>query len=135
MDIELALRAERLKLRLPYLHRTKNDHRVAHDFLMRLISDGQDALQRKKGNNYEVFSEAIDAFKEADKLLMSWGNKASHSFDVKKVEAEKLIATCEKALGFLNCPSCKKPIHKLEDQSAKLVRCDCGEVRWRHGKT
>lgn len=135
MDIELALRAERLKLRMPYLHREKNDHRMAHDFLHRLISDGERCFKIRITNNHDPYMEAIDAFREADKLLIAWGNKASHSFDVVKNEAIKLIDVCEKALSFLKCDHCKKQVHKLDDRNAEFVQCECGKLRWRYGKS
>jgi energy-coupling factor transporter ATP-binding protein EcfA2 len=135
MDIELAMRAERLNVRLPYLHREKNDHRVAHDFLSQMISDGAKCFQKKGPNGFEPYSEAIDAFRDANKLLLSWGNKSSHSFDVVRNEANSLISACEKALEFFDCPNCKKPVYKLNDVSAELVQCQCSNLRWRYGKT
>ena len=47
MDIELALRSEKLKIRLPYLHREKNDHRTAHDFLQRVQLRWRKVFQEK----------------------------------------------------------------------------------------
>lgn len=135
MDIELALRAERLKIRLPYLHREKNDHRTAHDFLQRLISDGAKCFKKEVAGEYEIHTEAIEAFQESDRLLLSWGNKASHTLDVVRPEAEKLIVTCERALDFFDCPICNKPVYKLDDTSNEFVQCQCGNLRWRYGKT
>ncbi len=134
MDIELALRAEHLKIRLPYLHREKNDHRTAHDFLSRLISDGKKCFKKKVGTEHEAYDEAIEALSQADKLLVSWGNKASHTFDITENEAQKLIEACERAMEFFECPCCKKPVHKLDDGSAEFVQCECGHLRWRYGK-
>lgn len=134
MDIELALRSEKLKIRLPYLHREKNDHRTAHDFLLRLSSDGEKCFKKKGTKEYEIYTEAIEAFREVDRLLLSWGNKASHTFDIVRPEAEKLIVTCEKALEFFDCPNCDKPVYKLDDTSNEFVQCQCGYLRWRYGK-
>ena len=135
MDIELAMRAERLNVKLPYLHREKNDHRVAHDFLSQMISDGEKCFQKKGANGYEPYGEAIFAFRDADKSLVSWGNKSSHSFDIVRNESNKLISACEKGLEFFDCPKCNKPVYKLDDESAELVQCQCGYLRWRYGKT
>lgn len=135
MDIELATRAERLKVRLPYLHREKNDHRGAHDFLSQMISDGKKCFEKKGTSGYEPYVEAIAAFRDADKLLVSWGNKSSHSFDVVKNEADKLISACEKVLELFDCSSCKKSVYKLDDASGELVQCQCSNLRWRYGKT
>lgn len=130
MDIELAIRAESIKIKLPYLHRERNDHRTAHDFLAQLISDGEKCFKRKGEKNYEPYSEAIVAFREADKLLLTWGNTTSHSFDLDKKEAEKLIEACETALELFNCPMCKKLVYKLTDAATKFVQCECGFLRW-----
>ncbi|HXU34803.1 MAG TPA: AAA family ATPase [Blastocatellia bacterium] len=135
MDVELALIASRLKLRLPYLHREKNDHRVAHDFLFRLISDGIKCFKKAGAKEHEPYNEAIEALRDADKLLVSWGNKSSHSFDVAKNEAAKLIDACETALQFFKCPGCEKPVYKLDDSNAEFVQCECGNLRWRYGKS
>jgi energy-coupling factor transporter ATP-binding protein EcfA2 len=153
MDIELAVRAPRLKLRLPYLHREKNDQRMAHEFLSRIISDGAKSFQIdesalvmyasetpnvvRKGYDevkYVPHSKAIEAFREADRLVVSWGNRASHTFDIVRSEAEKLIAACEAALAFFDCPRCKKPVYKTDDATGEYVQCSCGTVRWRYGK-
>ena len=134
MDTELAVRAQQLRIRMPFLLREKNDHRTAHDFLFRLISDGSKAFQIREDDDYKIHEEAITAFRNADKLLLSWGNRASHSFDLTKSEASKLISACEKALDHFVCPRCNKSVHKLKDNSAKRMQCECGHLRWRHGK-
>ena len=134
MDIELSTRAERLKIRLPYLHREKNDRRTAHDFLSRIISEGERCFQIKSGQGHKPYAQVIETFRKADKLLLSWGNRASHSFNVVRPEAKKLIDTCEEALESLNCPNCKKPVHRLDDSNAEFVQCQCGDLRWRYGK-
>lgn len=141
MDIELALLAERLQTRLPYLHREKNDHRVAHEFLRQIIADGEKCFQKKKNgaagakSEYEASSEALEALKEADKLLVAWGNKGSHTFDVAKSEAAKLIDACEKALNLFICSDCSKAVHRLDDEKSELLQCGCGAIRWRYGKS
>ena len=135
MDIELALKAERLKSRLPYLHREKNDHRTAHDFLLRLISDGEKCFQRRgSSKDYEPFKDAIQALGEADRFLETWGNSASHAFGVVPNEAAKLIDACEAALRAFDCPNCGRSVHKEDDSNAKCLQCPCGELRWRYGK-
>jgi DNA repair exonuclease SbcCD ATPase subunit len=134
MDIELSLRAEWMKIRLPYLHRERNDHRMAHEFLSQLISDGEKCFKKVENGKPKPYLEAVEAFREADKLVVSWGNKASHSFDLDAKEATKLISACEKALEFFTCPKCNKPIYKLEDTGAELVQCQCSHVRWCYGK-
>jgi len=134
MDTELALRAERLKVRMPYLGSNRNDHRTAHDFLFRIIADGAVCFRRKGASGYEVYADAITSFRATDKLLVTWGNKASHGFDIVRSEAEKLIADCEATLELFVCPSCRKPVYKLVDTSAELLQCECGHLQWRYGK-
>jgi energy-coupling factor transporter ATP-binding protein EcfA2 len=133
MDLELAVLAERLRIKVPYLHGYKNDHRTGQDFLSRIIAEGAKCFQRK-GADYEIHTEALEGFMQAQKLLLSWGNRASHTFDVVTSEAAKLLASCEHALNFLVCSSCKKPVHRLDDTSAEFLQCQCGHLRWRYGK-
>ena len=134
MDIELALIAERLQIRLPFLRADKNDKRMAHDFLERLVADGQKCFQKRVGTDYATHSDALDALDKADRLLVSWGNRGSHTFDVVRPEAIKLIDSCEKALEFFKCASCDKWIWFADAQGSEWVQCQCGEIRWRYGK-
>ncbi len=135
MDIELSVHSEKMKIKLPYLHRERNDHRMAHEFLLQIVSDSEKCFKKNGNGSLLPYTEAIEAFQEADKLILSWGNKASHSFDIDQKEAAKLIESCEKAIEFFTCPECSKPIHKLEDISARLVQCQCGKIQWRYGKS
>jgi hypothetical protein len=134
MDVELALIAERLRIRLPYLRAEKNDHRMAHDFLERLVADGKKCFQMKLDEDYVCCSDAIDALEKADCLLVSWANRASHSFDLVRSEADKLIDACEKALLFFECSSCGKNTWFSDAGGPEFVQCQCGKIRWRYGK-
>ncbi len=134
MDVELALIAERLQIWLPYLRADKNDKRMAHDFLKRFVADGKKCFQKKKGEDYAAHTDAIDAFDKADRLLVTWANRASHTFDVVRPEATKLIDVCEKALEFFKCLSCGKGVWFADAEGSEWVQCQCGEVRWRYGK-
>jgi energy-coupling factor transporter ATP-binding protein EcfA2 len=133
MDSEMSMAAAQLKLKLDYRQGFKNDHRMAHEFLERLTADGDKAFEIKDGETYRKYSEATAAFTAADKLLMTWGNRASHSFDVVKPEAEKLIDACERAQNSLDCDECKRPVYQLDD-SKGIKQCSCGKLRWRYGK-
>ena len=135
MDIHLALISEKLKIKLPYLHRERNDHRMAHDFLVRIIPDVPKCFQIKDGDTYKTFDSAAKVLKDADVLLIAWANRASHSFDIVKSEAQKLTEACEAALDIFTCPSCKKLVTKNIDTSAKIRQCECGVLRWRYGKS
>ena len=134
MDIELALIAERLLIRLPFMRADRNDRRMAHDFLERLVADGQKCFQKKVGTDYASHSDALDALDKADRLLVSWANRGSHTFDVVRPEAMKLIDSCEKALEFFKCALCGKGIWFADAEGAEWVQCQCGEIRWRYGK-
>jgi hypothetical protein len=134
MDVELALIAERLQIKLPFLRAEKNDNRMAHEFLERLVTDGKSCFQKKVGKNHVPFSDAIDVLDAADKLLVSWANKASHSFDVVQPEATKLIDTCEKALGFFRCSSCGKNVWFAEAGGPEWVHASAARYAGDMGK-
>ena len=136
MDVELAMIAERLQIRMPFQRSDKNDRRMAHDFLMRLISDGKKCFQKKSGNIYVENDDAINALDKADRLLISWGNRASHTFDIVRPEATKLIDACEMVIALFKCESCDPPVNvwRVEDRSSKWVQCRCGKLRWQYGK-
>jgi recombinational DNA repair ATPase RecF len=134
MDVELALIAERLQIRLPYLRADKNDKRMAHAFLERFVADGNKCFQKKYGEDYKVHRDAIDAFDRADRLLISWANRASHTFDLERPEATTLIDVCEQALELFKCLSCGKGVWFADATRSESIQCQCGQIRWRYGK-
>ncbi len=134
MDVELALIAERLRIWLPYQRADKNDKRMAHEFLERFAADGKKCFEKKAGNEYEAATDAIYAFEQADTLLISWANRASHTFDLVPPEATKLIDACEKALNSFKCSLCDKWIWFADAEGPECVQCQCGQIRWRYGK-
>ena len=134
MDVELALIAERLRVRLPYLRADKNDRRTAHEFLDRFVADGRQCFQKKSGTDYGAHADASVALDKADKLLTSWANRGSHGFDLVRPEATKLIDACEKALEVFKCASCSKSVWFAKVDTSEWVQCQCGEMRWRYGK-
>ena len=133
MDVELPLIAEHLQIRLPYLRYDKNDRRMAHEFLSRLVADGKWCFQKKAAGGYVENSDALETLAKADKLLGSWGNRASHSFDIVQSEASELIDACENALAVFLCDSCDPPtkVWRLEDSNSESFQCRCGAVRWK----
>jgi hypothetical protein len=133
MDVELALIAERVQTRMPYVRAEKNDRRMAHDFLERLAADGKTCFQKKMGKDYGGHTEAIEAFEEADRLLVTWANRGSHTFDLVRPEATKLIDACERALDSFRCLSCGKNVWFADAGGSEWVQCQCGEIRWRYG--
>jgi energy-coupling factor transporter ATP-binding protein EcfA2 len=131
MDVELALVAERLQIRLPYRRGDNNDRRTAHEFLERLTVDGKDRFEIKINGKWEPHNGALKKFEAADVLLMTWGNKGSHSFDVVRPEATKLIDACEDVVGSFRCASCKKTVWYATVSGGKACQCECGQLRWR----
>jgi hypothetical protein len=135
MDAECARIAERLRIKLPYARGDKNDMRMAHDFLVRLIADGHRCFQmREATGSYRLHQDALDAMRTADGLLVSWGNRASHTFDLVGAEAKKLIHACEVALRGFECSACDKKVWFSHAEGAEWFQCQCGTLRWRYNK-
>jgi energy-coupling factor transporter ATP-binding protein EcfA2 len=135
MDLELPLIGEKLCLRLPYKHRERNDRRMAHEFLDRFITESQTCFQvQKPDGSYETHTEGIQKLKDADGLILSWGGRGSHDFDVESNEARSLIEACENALSVFICSECSKSVGKNNDESSHIKQCQCGHLRWRYGK-
>jgi len=134
MDVELAIAAEKLRLRMPFLRGDKNDRRMAHDFLLRLISEGRTCFERRVGDGYESDADAVEALEDADRLLVSWANRSAHTTDVVGPEAAKLIDVCERALEQFTCTSCGKRIWFANAEGPECVQCQCGGIRWRYGR-
>lgn len=134
MDVELGLLCEKLRLRMEYRHGLRNDHRMAHDFLPEMVAACKQALQRKGDDGkYKIDTEAPAVLETTDRLLMTWGNRGSHTFDVVKAEATQLIEHCEKALDCFQCGKCDKAITKFDDDKG-TKQCECGAIRWRYDK-
>ena len=134
MDIELALIAEKLQISIPFMRSNNNDKRNAHDFLTRLVGDGYKCFEIRDGDKYMVNVDAIGVLDKADRLLISWANRGSHTFDLVRPEAVKLIEICEKALELFRCPSCGKAVWFADAKGAESVQCQCGQIRWRYKK-
>jgi hypothetical protein len=130
MDVELAMVAEKLQVRLPYRRGDNNDRRTAHGFLERLMIDGKEDFKIKANGKWEPHVAAIQMFEASDSLLKTWGNKASHSFDVVRPEATKLIDACENVVNTFRCLSCKKCVWHAKTGGGKACQCECGSMRW-----
>lgn len=133
MDVELALVAEKLKLKLPYMRGEKNDTRMALEFLTRIKSDGKACFKKVIDGEAKEYSEAIDIVDQTARLLITWGNRGSHSTDVVDSEAAKLIDQCESALDLFRCDECEKNLWVAE-VPGKWMQCECGALRWRYDK-
>lgn len=131
IDTSFPVLAESLQVSLPYKHRERNDGRTGHEFLEKIISIPDSFQIRRNGANYELFSEALEDLKEADRLVVSWANRASHDFDTTKNEATKLIYACEKALSRFMCEDCKKEVTYLSNDKLGFKQCSCGKIKWK----
>ena len=129
MDVEPAIIAEKLKSKMSYLSSHKNDQRTANEFLNRMVADGKKCLKIKNPHEYVINESGLDSLEKANNTLLAWGNMASHSHDVVKVEASELIHLCEQAIDVFQCDKCTKPIWKLSADD--YVQCECGEIRWK----
>jgi hypothetical protein len=134
MDVELSLIAEKLQVRLPYLRGDSNDRRMWSEFLDRIGADGKKCFQKKSGTEYPPYAEGLALLDTASRLLGSWANKGSHTFDLMRPEAVKLIDACEAALGSFICKGCTKHLWFSHAENQEWVQCQCGELRWRYGK-
>lgn len=83
---------------------------------------------------HETDADRLDALSWADRLLVSWANRASHTFDIVRPEASRLIDACEKAVESFKCSSCGKGVWFADAAASEWVQCQCGELRWRYGK-
>jgi len=133
MDIELAIHAEKLGIPLLFTRGDKNDKRMAHEFLTGLMAGGKSRFKRRDAttDNYVPYDDGVRAFDAADRLLLSWANRGSHTEDVTPPEAEKLIETCEQAILCLKCPSCVKFVHFAEASGDGSHQCQCGLLKWK----
>lgn len=130
VDTSFAVLAESLQVSLPYKHRERNDGRTGHEFLEKMTSATNSFQIKRNGTDYEPFTEALADLKEADRLIISWGNKASHDFNIVKNEATKLINTCEKALSRFMCEKCGKEVTYLLNDKSGFKQCLCGYIKW-----
>jgi len=135
MDTELSIIAEKLQVRLPYLRGERNDMRMAHSFLERINGDGKKCFQCDGQTSPVAYIAALDWLDVAARALATWGNKASHTFDVICPEATKLLDACEAALAVFHCAKCGKPVWYAQAGGPQLLQCGCGSLRWRYGKT
>ncbi|MFC1879347.1 AAA family ATPase [Chloroflexota bacterium] len=133
MDTQMALAAEKLFVPVLFARGDRNDHRTCIEFIERIMSMAKNALRRKQGDGWSVYDDPIIDWKEARSLLVSWGNRASHTGTLTGTEAEELIQVCEKALFHLRCGDCNDPIWIADQKSRKRLQCSCGTLQWKYG--
>jgi energy-coupling factor transporter ATP-binding protein EcfA2 len=134
MDIELAIIAEKLKLTMPFVRGEKNDRRMAHDFLPLIHSHGGRCFQQEVDGTYVIRKAALADLAKTDNLLLSWANRATHTGDLVRTEAARLIESCEAALGYFKCAKCGQYVWFADAAKPELVQCQCARIRWVYGK-
>jgi hypothetical protein len=125
--------AEKLRVHMPYLRGEHNDRRGGHALLTQIAGDGKKCFQNKVDGTPQPFADGVRALEDADKLLVTWANRASHD-DIEPVEAKQLIDRCKTALAQFSCNICGKDVWFTEASSPEWVQCICNDLRWRYGK-
>jgi energy-coupling factor transporter ATP-binding protein EcfA2 len=131
MDMHLAIIAEKLEVELPYLRGDKNDHRTGVDFLKRIIRDAPKQLKKKQGDKWTPYALPIGDWQNVEGLLMTWGDRSSHTGSLVKAEAEKFINECQKTLAHFRCDVCGSYIWTAKQSSSGTYQCSCGAYQWR----
>ena len=131
MDIELAIIAERLQVRVLYLRGDRNDHRTCMEFFERIISEARDKLRRQEGGELVKFTDPFEDWQSAHDLLVTWANRASHGGSLLPNEADHLIQVCEKALAHFRCTHCGDPVWFAQQTGKHRLQCSCGELVWK----
>lgn len=131
MDTELAIIAERLQVRVPFARGDQNDRRTCMEFFERIISEAKTKLRKRDEETLANFTDPINDWREAQALLVSWANRASHGGSLYSSEADYLIQTCEKALSHFRCSDCGEPIWFAEQTSKNRLQCSCGMLIWK----
>jgi len=132
MDEQLAIAAERLRLSMPFLRGDRNDRRTCVDFLNRIIGEAPSRLRKKEGNKWVPFSDPVSGWETTRDLLITWGDRSSHTGTLTAGEAEKLIEACEKALEGFKCPSCSDYVWLADQTRRERLQCSCGDLQWRY---
>jgi hypothetical protein len=107
--------------------------RHSPELLEAIIGSGKRCFEVREGEKHVAASEQLKRLDEARRHLIAWGNRASHTFDLVRPEAEKLIRVCEEAMAVFRCADCEKKLW-FADAAAKQVQCQCSGIRWRYGK-
>ncbi len=132
MDHALSEIAEKLEIPVPHLRGDENDHRTAGQFIPRLISRANKAFRLKSadGTTFVKNNDAIRALEAVAPQLVTWVNRATHTFSASRSEAETVINNCERALDAFRCEDCGTPVwHRKADTG--VADCQCGRLRWK----
>jgi hypothetical protein len=131
MDTHLSIIAEKLEIQMPFLRGESNDHRTCVDFLEKILKDAPKRLRKKEEGQWLPYAKPIADWENAKRLLIAWGDRASHTGSLTKLEVEKLIEACEKALSYFRCGSCEKYVWVAKQSGSDTHQCTCGSLQWR----
>jgi ribosomal protein S27AE len=129
----MSIIAEKLVLSMSYKRGVSNDQRTCVDFLKLLIPEAKTSLKLKQNGSYSIHSSAIDKMEHAQRLILAYGNPASHGREVVPDEVTQLITACENALNSFRCPECSDYVWMADQSSRERLQCPCGKVRWQYG--
>jgi len=118
---------------LPHLRSTRNDRRTCVEFLERTIPIAETSFKIKQNGTYSFNSDAVNKLREAQRLILAYGNPASHDREVVPGEVTDLIDSCEAALDALRCPDCGEYVWMADIDARKRYQCPCGKIRWQYG--
>lgn len=132
MDTQLAIYAERLRIRVPYTRGDRNDRRTCMEFLDHIISEAKDKLRKKEDIVWVKYPAPLNDWNDTFSLLISWANRSSHTGSLVGNEVECLIESCEKTLSHFRCQMCGEPIWFAEQTNKGKLQCSCGEFMWKY---
>lgn len=132
MDSRLAIIAEKLQIHMPYARGDRNDQRTCIEFSEHLISEGKKSFRIRNNDSWEIYLDPIDDWEKARRLLISWGNRASHTGSLVPSEVEQLIQICEKALEYFKCDCCGDYVWIADQAGRERLQCSCGQLQWRY---
>ena len=133
MDSNMSVVAEKLMILLPHLRSTRNDRRTCVEFLERTIPIAETSLKIKLDGDYSIYNDAVNKLREAQRLILAYGNPASHGREVVPGEVTDLIDSCEAALDAFRCPDCGEYVWMADIDTRKRYQCPCGKIRWQYG--
>lgn len=133
MDSHMSVIAEKLVISMPYRKGVSNDQRTCVDFFKLLIPEAKTSFKLKQNGSYSLHSSAIEKIEQAQRLILAYGNPASHGREVVPDEVSQLITACEDALNAFRCPECSDYVWMADLSSRERLQCPCGKVRWQYG--
>jgi hypothetical protein len=132
MDAQMAIAAEKLKIKMPYARSDKNDHRTCIEFLQYIISAAKKNLKKQVGTEWVQYDEPITLWQDAMARLIVRADRGSHTGSLVKDEVENLISVCESSVKAFKCADCGNFIWLANQEAKKLMQCQCGHITWKY---